>query len=182
MLANRCLSAIAAMMKILFLLFSIAMSATAGAEVFKCLSSSGKIAYQDKPCEPDARQEKVQIEPIDPRESAEAEERFKAWEIDYEQRRAARLQAEQAQREERARLEAVEALKQSAEAQRRQAEAELRQAEALENRYRTPTYPLFYIPHQSRPPSRDRRRDLKEPSKRTRRNPIPDRDERNRRR
>lgn len=169
-------------MKILFLLLSIAMSSTAGAEVFKCISSSGKIAYQDKPCELDVRQETVQIEPIDPRESAEAEERFKAWEMEYEQRRAARLQAEQEQREERAHLEAVEALKQSAEAQRQQAEAELRQAEALENRYRTPAYPLFYSPHRSRPPSHDRRRDSNEPSKRTRRNPIPERDERNRRR
>lgn len=163
-------------MKTLFLFLSITFSIAVEADVFKCISPSGKIAYQDKPCTPDRRQEYIYIEPIDPRELAEAEKRLKAWQIEYEERRAAELEAERQRREDQARLDAVKALEQSAEAQRRQ-------AEALENQYRAPAYPSFYIPyHQTKPPSRGRRRDAKDPSRRTTRDPAADRTDRFRRR
>ncbi|WP_431065095.1 DUF4124 domain-containing protein [Methylotuvimicrobium sp.] len=154
------------MTMIAFLLLLIAISPTVDADVFKCIASSGKITYQGKPCSSDAQQEKVPIEPTDPRQLAEAERRLAIWQMERDKQKAERLEAERMQRKERNRTEAVEALKRSAEAQRQQAIAELRQAEALENQFRMPAYPLYYLPYQSRFPYRDRYRNNNQPPRR----------------
>ncbi|CCE24576.1 DUF4124 domain-containing protein [Methylotuvimicrobium alcaliphilum] len=145
---------------IAFLLLLIAISPSVDADVFKCIASSGKITYQGRPCSSDAQQEKVPIEPTDPRQLAEAERRLAIWQMERDKQKAERLEAERMQRQEQHRIEAVEALKRSAEAQRQQALAELRQAEALENQYRMQAYPLYYLPYQSRLPYRDRSRSI----------------------
>ena len=154
------------MIGITFLLLLIVISPAVDADVFKCISSSGKITYQGKPCTPNAQQEKIPIEPTAPRQLAEAERRLAIWQMERDKQKAERLEAERMQRKEQQRFEEVEALKRSAEAQRLQAEAELRQAEALENQYRMPAYPLYYLPYQSRFPYRDRYRNNDQPPRR----------------
>lgn len=144
----------------------MALSLSTHADVFKCIESSGKIAYQGKPCSPDAQQEKIAIQPTDPRQLAEAERRLAIWQLERDRQKAERLEAERLERKERDRIDAVEALILSAEAQRQQALAGFRQAEALEQQYRIPAYPLYYPPYRSRFSYRDRKSNISQPPRR----------------
>ena len=136
-------------MKRIMLILGFLLSSLAHAEVFKCQLESGKTAYQSKPCESAIKQEIIDIKKPDPAKVAEAEAKLKAWNENFAQREAARIEAEKALQVERNRQASVDALQKSAEYQRRQAIEAKRQADALEQQNRQPiyqAYPLYPYP------------------------------------
>lgn len=152
------------MKKILFML-GFMLGSTAHAEVFKCQLESGKTAYQSKPCEAAVKQEIIDIKKPDPAKVAEAEAKLRAWNENFAQREAAKIEAQKALQAERDRQASVEALQQSAEYQRRQAIEAKRQADALEQQSRQSIYqpyPLYPYPgRQQRQPYEPYRHDTK---------------------
>lgn len=131
------------------LILGFLLSSGAHAEVFKCQLESGKTAYQSTPCESALKQDIIDIKKPDPAKVAEAEAKLRAWNENFAQREAARIEAEKALQAERDRQASVEALQKSAEYQRRQAIEAKRQADALEQQSRQPiyqTYPLYPYP------------------------------------
>lgn len=92
-------------------------------EVFKCKLASGKIVYQSLPCPKTAvKQKRVELEKMDPRKAAAAEQQLMEWQAEYAAREAAAMQLKKERQQELDRQEAVNALKRSALAQEKLAE------------------------------------------------------------
>lgn len=124
------------------------LSSSVHAEVFKCQLESDKTVYQSTPCQSALKQKALEIQESDPRKTAEAEAKLKAWKEDFAKREEARIKAEKEQKAELDRKASVEALQKSAEYQQRQAYEQKRQADALEqqNRQNQEQQYLFYPP------------------------------------
>lgn len=155
------------MMKKIVFILSCLPGLPVQAEVFKCQLDAEKTIYQSSPCQPEAKQEIIDIKKPDPRKIAEAEAKLKAWNENLAQREAATIEAEKQRQIERNRQTSVEALQNTAEYQRRQAYEAKRQADALERQNRRPvyqSYPLYPYPgpHQPQPhdgsPSADKQK------------------------
>jgi hypothetical protein len=121
-------------MKHLFFSLWALLTVPAYADIFKCQLESGKTVYQPTPCQSAVKQQTIEIEKTDPRKTAEAEAKLKAWKEDFAIREEARINAEKEQQAERDRRASVEALEKSAEYQQQQAIEAKRQADALEQR------------------------------------------------
>ncbi|MFU8787566.1 MAG: DUF4124 domain-containing protein [Methylobacter sp.] len=130
-------------MKKTVFIVGLLLGSPAHAEVFKCQLESGKTIYQPMPCQSALKQDIIELKKPDPAKVAEAEAKLRAWNENFAQREAARIEAEKALQAERDRQASVEALQKSAEYQRWQAIQAKRQADALELQNRQPTYPPY---------------------------------------
>ncbi|MDP2428992.1 MAG: DUF4124 domain-containing protein [Methylobacter sp.] len=153
------------MMKQLVFMLGLLLGSGVQAEIFKCQLESGKTVYQPTPCQSAAKQEIIEIKKTDPGKAAEAEAKLRAWNENFAQREAARIEAEKARQAERDRQASAEALQRSAEYQRQQAIQAKRQADALEQQNRQPTYPIYppypLYPYPGYPPQPPYRHDSK---------------------
>ncbi|MDD2739377.1 MAG: DUF4124 domain-containing protein [Methylomonas lenta] len=139
-------------MRLISLLSLMLISATANAQVFKCIEKFGKTIYQSSPCKSGAKEQQLDIK-SDPAKEAAAENKLEAIQSEYESRKVA--QDEKNKELEKQRMEAatLEIARRNAIAQQEQAEAQKRQAEALEQRYNYDNRPFYILPS-VRPPRR----------------------------
>ena len=133
------------MKKVFFILLTLFSPYAHPVEVFKCQLASGKTVYQSTPCESAVKQQTIEIQSSDPHKVAEAEAKLKAWQDDFAEREAARIEAEQQQQAELDRKASVEALQRSADYQQQQAYEAKRQADALEQQSLRPSYPQYQV-------------------------------------
>ncbi|OAI09889.1 hypothetical protein A1359_18085 [Methylomonas lenta] len=137
-------------MRLISLLSLMLISATANAEVFKCIEKFGRAVYQSTPCKSGAKEQQLDIK-ADPAKEAAAESNLEAVQSEYESRKVA--QDERNKELEKQRMEAatLEIARRNAIAQQEQADAQKRQAEALEQQNNYNNRPLYIVPS-VRPP------------------------------
>lgn len=131
-------------MRVVILLTLALSSQTVNAEVYKCIGSGGKTSYQARPCQSTTKEQQLDIK-SDPAKEAEAKAKLESVRSEYENRKAARAEAEKAQAEQRREAAKVDAARRSAEAQQEQAEAQHRQADALERQNQQDNRPVMLV-------------------------------------
>jgi len=132
------------MLKLTFLCL-ILVSATAQAEVYKCIEKLGKTLYQSSPCKTSSKEQQLNIAP-NPAKEAEAKAKLEAVQSEDEARKAAQQQADKQLSAERYEAAKLEIANRNAIAQQEQAEAQKRQADALENQNQINNNPIYILP------------------------------------
>ncbi|PPD20634.1 MAG: hypothetical protein CTY22_06280 [Methylomonas sp.] len=107
---------------------AVMLSASASAEVYKCIGGDGKTLYQSRPCQTSQREKQLDIK-ADPEREAAARARLQDVQAEYQARKEQRAQAENERLQKQYQAATLEAARRSAQAQHRQADAlEQRQA------------------------------------------------------
>ncbi|MBS4051782.1 DUF4124 domain-containing protein [Methylomonas rivi] len=127
-------------MRIMSVLCLMLMSATAHAEVFKCMEKFGKAVYQSRPCTDTSKEQQLDIKTTpDPAQEAAAKAKLEAVQAEYQAQKTSAAERQTKQNQEAA---AIESARRSALLQQQQAEAQQKQAEALERQNRFLFRPL----------------------------------------
>lgn len=137
-------------MRIISLVCIALLLTTAKAEVFKCIEKFGETVYQSSPCEPNAKEHRLDIN-TDPAQEAAAASKLEAIQSEYESRKLAQEQRDKELEQKRMEAANQEIARRNAIAQQEQAEAQKRQAEALERRNNYDNRPLYISPYYTKP-------------------------------
>ena len=121
------------------------LTASANAEVYKCIEKFGKTRYQASPCSENAKEQKLDIK-TDPAQEAAAKARLEEVQSEYDSRKAEKEKIDkELAAQQRANAE-LEIARRNAISQQEQAQAQQRQADALERQNRFNNRPLYVFP------------------------------------
>lgn len=112
-------------------LLCILTSATANAEVFKCIEKYGKTIYQASPCKPAEKEQQLDIK-SDPAKEAEAKAKLEAIQSEYETRKIAQEQKDKELELQREKAVSLEISRRNVIAEQQQAQAQQKMTEALQ--------------------------------------------------